>query len=77
MSSLEILCSTSKNTSTEREGRFHMITSKEGEEILDILEDKMECSNLIFSQRHRLRWWAARGVIAMEKFKAKEKVNFT
>jgi hypothetical protein len=54
-----------------------MITSKKGEQILDILEEKMKCSSLIFSQRHRLRWWAARGVIAMEKQEKREVVQFT
>jgi hypothetical protein len=51
--------------------------SKKGEEMLDKFEEKMKLrDDLRFSQRHRLRWWATRGVIAMEKFKAKEKVMF-
>ncbi len=45
--------------------------------IMDRFEDKLNGRGYIFSQRHRLRWWTARGIKWWIINNKTEKVEFT
>lgn len=47
------------------------------EAMMDKFEKNMSKQDLRFSQRHRLRWWAARAFRFWIKQNAPEKVEFT
>lgn len=54
-----------------------MITTEEEDVILDKFEAIMEKRKLVFSQRHRLRWWAVVAVRFWIQKNKPIKVQFT
>lgn len=45
--------------------------------MMDKFEDKLRVADFLFSQRHRLRWWAVRGIKFWIKENRGEKIEFT
>jgi hypothetical protein len=52
-------------------------TTPEEDKILDVFEGVLNTRSLLFSQRHRLRVWAVRGVQFWFKERSPEVVEFT
>jgi hypothetical protein len=47
------------------------------EKMMDNVERNIDGRGLIFSQRHRIRWWAAKGLRFWIKQNAPERIEFT
>ena len=75
------LCKSSCSSHGKKCGMKRTVIISEAQQMLDnmmdIFEENIKGRDLIFSQRHRLRWWTARGLKSWIKQNAPEKVEFT